>query len=159
MKRLLILTLLFLGVCASANAQKWNVSKTAGDPLKGTSDAFAYRCARRSNYFYCYSDSHIIKIGCSNAIFDPHPTTYINYLDVTIGFYVGDTLVDKVKVMFSLNSGFDAAYCYRKGLNKRIITHLKTKGTVRIIAPTYSGDDYDLMLPMNPEIRYNEKKK
>jgi hypothetical protein len=157
MKKAFILTVLLLCVSTFANAQKWNISKTAGDPLKGTTDAFAYRCGG-NNYFYCYSDTHIIKIGCSKAIFNPRPSTFNRYVDVTIGFYVGETLVDKVKAMFDLNDRLDAAYCFRRGLNKKIITHLKTKGHIRILASTYSGDDYDLRLPMNPEIRYNEKK-
>lgn len=158
MKRLFLLVLLLLNVCTFANAQKWEISKIKGDALKGTADC--YRCDFGVGYtFTCWSDSATIRIGCPFSIFNPRPMSFNQYVDVTIGLYVGDTLVETLKARFSLSSKLDTAYSYRKGLNKKIIDHLKTKGDVRIFAPKYSGDDYDTRLPMNPDIRYNEKKR
>lgn len=159
MKRLFLLVFLLLNVCTFANAQKWRIYATKGDALKGTADVIVNRTGRGGNYFICWSDSHIIKIGCSDGIFNTRSTTMLRYVDVTIGFYKGETLVDKVKVMFSVNDSYNAAYCYRRGLNRRIIEHIKTKGDVRLFAPKYTGDDYDVKLPMNPDIRFNEKKR
>jgi hypothetical protein len=157
MKRLLILTLLFLGVCASANAQKWDISYEKGNPVKNTEDHVVNQFGL-GLYFRCRSNSSNLTIGCSYGIF--HPKNNFNqHVDVTIGLYEGDTLVEKIKAVFWLGDTLDVAFSFRKQLNKRIIEHLKTKGDVRIYAPKYRGDNYDLRLPMNPEIRYNEKKK
>lgn len=156
MKKILLLTISLVCLCATANAQ-WKVSTIKGDALKGTTDAIAYEYGGH-NYFVCWDNNYSLKIGCTSGIFNPRASSLNRNVDVTIGLYEGDTLVEKLKVGFWLNDELDAAYGLTKSVNKKIIKHLKTKGDVRIIAQKYRGADYDLTLPMNPDIRYNETK-
>lgn len=156
MKKIL-LTFCLLFICTTANAQ-WEISTYKGDALKGTTDYTAYRYGG-NDYFVCWDNDYTLKIGCRNGIFNPRKSSLNRNVDVTIGLYEGDELIEKLEVGFWLNDELDAAFGLTKSVNKKIINHLKTKGDVRIIAQKYRGADYDITLSMNTEIRFNEKKK
>lgn len=148
---------LFLAMALFANAvnAQWHepVYKPA-DELKGEDAYYANIYDGNSGSFVCWSNETDIKIITDRGIFDYDDS----YVRVIVGFYVGDELVDKVTARFYVPKGdSDTAYTSKyqtpTDLGSRIITHLKTKGKVRFLAPKYSGSDFDLTVPMNKNLK------
>ena len=137
----------------NANAQWGTPNYHKGDELKGTSAYYSNIYQGDCGYFVCWSNDTDVKIGANRGIFDYDD----NYVFVIVGFYEGDKLIEKVTTRFYVPNGdSNTAYSseYKtKGLGEKIINHIKNVGNVRIIASKYSGADFDLTIPMNPNIK------
>lgn len=154
----LVMSLFFINV----NAQ-WRESFIKGDELKETENCYANIYNSSNGYFVCWSDDTSIKIGTNVGMFDYDieysSYSYISfqYTNVIIGFYVGSTLTEKVMAEFYVPDGDEntafTSDIKNEGLGVKIINHIKTKGSVRIIARKYSGADFDIVIPMNSNLK------
>jgi radical SAM superfamily enzyme YgiQ (UPF0313 family) len=159
-----------LAVCVNANAGLWYTTHHEADELRGTKEYYSNVYNDGGDYFKCYNDGSgrdYIIIGADMGIFDYENYKYIysdyKYMYATIGFYKNGNLIERTSFRFNLYSGdFDFAYSGDGDeLSTKIINHLKNVGDVRIIAPKYSGPDFDITIPMNPNLitNVNEVKK
>lgn len=140
-------------MCVNANAQNWEINYHQADELKGTEGYYSnYYRVTNGNYFVCWSNETDVKIGTRQGIFDYDD----NYVFVIVGFYENGSLVKKETSYFYVPRGdSDTAYTSYKSpkLGAKIINHLKNVGNVRIIAPKYSGGDFDIVIPMNSNLK------
>ena len=139
----------------TAMAQWQSPSYHDADELTGQSAYYANLYVGENGYFVCWSNTDDVKISTKSGIFDYNRD---NYVSVIIGFYEGDKLTEKVTTKFYVPRGdSDVAICSKyntpKDLGKKIVTHIKTKGSVRIIASKFSGSDFDLTIPMNEDMK------
>lgn len=152
MKKFLLLLAAIL-IADVASAQWLEPHYSPADELKGTEAYYSNMYRSEVGYFVSWSNETDIKIGTDRGIFDYDD----NYVTVIVGFYVGDSLEEKVTAKFYVPDGdSDTAYSssYRSpGLGEKIINHLKTKGKVRFIASRYSGGDFDMTVPMNKNLK------
>jgi len=141
-------------VSNNANAQ-WQPAKFyEADELKGEDAYFSNHYVGDSGHLICWSNETDVKIITDRGIFDYDD----NYVKVVVGFYEGDKLVEKVTTKFFVPDGdsdtaYTSSYNEPKNLGWKIMQHLKTKGKVRIIAPKFSGADFDLTIPMNKDMK------
>lgn len=153
MKRLLctafVATVVALVVPNLAFAQKWHSLFNAADELKGEKAYYTYYYESVGGDCVCCwsNEANRLKIISGRGIFDYDD----NYVSVLVGFYEGDTLVNKVVTKFYVPDG-DSNHAYTSPyknptLGTDIINHLRTKGKVRIVASKYSGADFDLTIP------------
>jgi hypothetical protein len=153
MKKIFILCLMALVMCVNANAQNWEVDYHQADDLKGTEGYYSnYYRDTNGNYFVCWSNDTDVKIGAHRGIFDYDD----NYVFVIIGFYQNGSLIEKETSYFYVPRGdSDTAYTNYKSpnLGAKIINHLRNVGNVRIIARKYSGADFDIVIPMNSNLK------
>ena len=154
MKKILTIALLgFIAITAfSFNAKaEWNQpTYCPSDELRGTEAYYANFYDGNSGYFVSWSNEDKVKIGTRRGIFDYNS---YHFVSVLVGFYEGDKLIKKETTSFYVPKGdSDTAYS-NSDIGKRITTHLKTTGKVRIIASTYSGLDFDLLIPMNKNLK------
>lgn len=154
MKKFFILCLMALVVCVNVNAQNvWEVDYHQADELKGTKGYYSnFYVDTNGNYFVCWSNDTDVKIGTRRGIFDYSG----NYVSVMVGFYKDTTLIEKETTYFYVPNGdSNTAYTSYKcpNLGNKIINHLKNVGNVRIIANKYSGADFDIVIPMNPNLK------
>lgn len=138
----------------NANAQ-WITEYYEGDELKGTSSHYANGYFGDCGHFTCSSTNTKILIATDRGIFDYNSNRYNSdhYVSVTVGFYEKNILVEKVETRFYVPNGNSDTAISSKDLGEKIINHLKNVGNVRIIASKYSGADFDLTIPMNPDIK------
>lgn len=153
MKKFIIIIAAVILSIVNANAQWNSPSYHEGDELKGTGAYYSNLYIDDDGYFICWSNSTDIKIAAKRGIFDYDD----NYVSVLIGFYKGTELIEKVNTKFFVpdgdsNTAYSSEY-KTKGLGEKVINHLKTVGNVRIIAPKYSGADFDLTIPMNKDLK------
>lgn len=137
----------------SANAQ-WRTNFYKADELKGEEAYWSnLYIAPSGRAFCCWSNDDQIKIITEKGIFDYSD----NYVKVLIGFYEGETLVEKVTSFFFVPDGdSDTAYtsAYRdSGLGVKIKEWIKNTGSVRFIASKYSGPEFDLTVPKNAGLK------
>lgn len=137
----------------SADAQ-WKYYHIDKDELKGT-ESFDINSFVSDNgdKFCIFSHLNEISINVNKGIFDYDINEYVTVL---VGFYDGKTLIDKCSTKFWVTAQGKTAFSVdylEEGLGKKIIKHLKTKGNVRIIASKYSGSDFDITIPKNPNIK------
>ena len=153
-----------LAVCVNANAGFWYTNHHKADELRGTKEFYSNVYNDGGDYFKCYNDgsgNDYVMIGADMGIFDYENYEYIysdyKYMYATIGFYKNGHLIERASFRFNLYSGdFDFAYSSDGDeLSTKIINHLKNVGDVRIIAPKYSGPDFDITIPMNPNLITN----
>lgn len=154
MKKFFIFCLMAFVMCVNANAQNvWKVDYHQADELKGTEGYYSnFYVDTNGNYFVCWSNDTDVKIGARKGIFDYSD----NYVFVIVGFYKDTTLIEKETTYFYVPNGdSDTAYTSYKcpNLGNKIINHLKNVGNVRIIARKYSGADFDMVIPMNPNLK------
>lgn len=154
MKKIFILCFAIVVMVLKSNAQ-WGTYYNSGDELKETIEHYSnYYIDYKGNSFICWSNDDRIKIH-TNGVFN---CDMYNRLYVTIGFYKDDILIEKVNASFWVNrpkGHYNMAYSYigdSKKIGCKIIHHLKYVGDVRIIAPKYSDVDFDITIPMNPNI-------
>ena len=158
MKKLLVLMAAIL-IANIVNAQWSEPRFYPADELKGTAEYYSNIYKGVGGYFVSWSHEKDIKIGTYRGIFD-YRVNYDelwdcseNYVSVTVGFYVGDVLEEKVTERFYVPDGDPDIAFSPSSLGSKIITHLKTKGKVRFIASKYSGSDFDLTVPMNKKLK------
>lgn len=161
MKKIFALILMSLAVCVNANAGFWYTNHHKADELRGTKEYYSNVYNDGGDYFKCYNDgtgNDYVMIGADTGIFDYENYKYFysdyKYMYATIGFYKNGHLIERASFRFNLYSGdFDFAYSGDGNkLSTKIINHLKNVGDVRIIAPKYSGPDFDITIPMNPNL-------
>ena len=149
-----IFVLIISGIMGfSADAQSLYFHDDA-DELKGTKayDVSAFMSSNGDTLFI-YSDMNNVSINAGRGIFDYDDNGCVSVL---VGFYDGKTLVEKCLTKFRVSQQGDGAFTadyLEEGIGKKIIKHLKTKGNVRIIASKYSGSDFDITIPKNPNIK------
>lgn len=147
MKRFILIVISLVCMAYSASAQ-WQKANFPADELKGTEAYTAYIFYDSDSDFMCYWSNDVsIKIGAGRGIFDYSD----HHVRVIIGFYEGDTLLEKETATFYVPDGdsdtaYTSSYGGGKQLAEKIINHLNTKGDVRFIAPKYSGSDFDLVV-------------
>lgn len=172
MKKIFALILMSLAVCVNANAE-WYRNYFKADELREQEAYYAniYSCS--TGRFICWSNSDRVRIECEDGIF--HGAT-IYFTRVRIGLYKGDKLIELIKNADGdipegdYNHAYiDKSSCYVNGeyisafengeltggynIGYKIIHHLKYVGSVRIIATKYSGPDFEITIPMNPNIK------
>ena len=159
MKKIIFFLAIALLVCVNANAQngKWEYHYNKADELLGVENHYANIFTdTNGNYFVCWSNDFSVKIGTNKGIFD----YYDNEVVARIGFYENGKLIEKKIVRLYVPNG-DSNTAFIKNdyvsqlLGEKIILHLKTKGSVRIIINKYSGADCDITIPMNKDINFN----
>lgn len=138
----------FFAVSNSAYAQKWQSLYSPADELKGEAEYYVYYVEAPNGDSIClYSNENYIKIISGRGIFDYNS----NYVSVLVGFYEGDTLVNKVKTVFFVpDRNASVAYTSKyknPTLAKDVVDWLKSNGEVRIIASKYSNADFDVTAP------------
>lgn len=154
MKKIFILCLMAFVMGVNANAQNWEIDYHQADDLKGTEGYYSnYYSDTNGNYFVCWSNDTDVKIGTRRGIFDYDD----NYVFVIIGFYENGSLIEKETSYFYVprgdsNTAFTSIY-KSPNLGTKIINHLKNVGNVRIIARKYSGADFDIVIPMNSNLK------
>lgn len=159
MRKFFILCLITFVMCVNAIAQngKWEYHYNKADELLGTENHYANIFTdTNGNYFVCWSNDFSIKIGTNKGIFD----YYDNEVVARIGFYENGKLIEKeIVYLYVPNGDSDTAFIKSdyesKLLGEKIILHLKTKGSVRIVINKYSGADCDITIPMNKGIKFN----
>lgn len=159
MRKFFILCLMTFVICVTAKAQngKWEYPYNKADELLGTENHYANIFTdTNGNYFVCWSNDFSIKIGTNKGIFD----YYDNEVVARIGFYENGKLIEKEIVRLCIPNGdSDTAFIksdYKSQLlGEKIILHIKTKGSVRIVINKYSGADCDITIPMNKNIKFN----
>ena len=163
MKKIFILCFAIVAICTNTNAQyygfcDWTEVYLEADELKGKKERYSNAYVKdNGDFFACFSDDKYVIIKTQDGFFN-YNYEYNNFVvDVTIGFYKDNILIEKDVVHFRTmsESGYsNVAFSYI-GDGKKIIKHLKYIGDVRIIAPKYGDKDFDITIPMNPNIRTN----
>ena len=152
-----------IAVCINANAQNWQIYHNQADELKGTNEHYTnvYKNVN-GDYAVCWSNSNNLKIVTDSGIFDyfysasGFSAICNNTMIALVGYYKDGVLIEKESISFYVPVGDrDTAYPYLKNKGTKIIRHLKYVGDVRIIAPKYSGADFDITIPMNTNIVTN----
>jgi len=135
--------------------QVWKSTYHEADELKDEDAYYSNLFVdNKGDAFVSWSNTNDVKVVSNRGIFD---YDRYNFVKGIVGFYENGQLMEKVSVNFYVPKG-DANNAYTsdiidKTIGKKIITHLKTKGNVRIILSKYSGADFDLMIPMNKDIK------
>lgn len=137
------------------NNGQWKYYHIDKDELKGTEsyDNSTYTSSNGDS-FWCCSHEDYAFISLDRGIFDYDFKTQC--ISVIVGFYEGKTLIEKCSTEFLVLQKGNTAMStdlLSPELGKKIIKHLKTKGNVRIIASKYSGSDFDITIPKNPNIK------
>lgn len=165
MKKIFALILMSLTVCVNANAQNgWINAPKIGWSYETNGELITnYYMTQSGDAFVCADDGDIsiISLATNKGIFD-----YSGYtMYVTIRFYKNNDLIHTEFIRLTHNDNYrNFAYSDYTNLslsqlnhtldcNSKIIHHLKYVGNVRIIAPKYSGSDFDITIPMNPNIK------
>lgn len=146
--------LLLCAFTLNAHAGEWRVHHEKADELLGTkaSDIYTYISGKKA--FGYTTSQKIINLVYDGCVFD---CEYNDVYDisgeyVTIGLYnANGDLVEKTTVFMTASNRMNSLYLFEygkdKGWNNKIINHLKTNGSVRVVARTYSCDNFDLRIP------------
>ncbi len=153
MKRLFIIILaLMLSFTASA---QWTTRFHKADELKGEDSYWSNLYVSPSGYsmFVCWTNDTEVKIITREGIFDYSD----DYVRVLVGFYKGESLVEKEEAYFFVPQGDrDSAYSssYRNpGLGPKIKEWIKNSGNVRFVAPKFSGADFDMTVKQYKDLK------
>ena len=161
MKKIFALILMSLAVCVNANAE-WYRQHFKADELREQEAYYANAYSCSIGQFVCWSNDNRVRVECKDGIFDAER----NYVSVRVGLYKGDELVELIKYVrcWVPDGDYDHAYidesfCHVNGeynrnynVGYKIIHHLKYVGVVRIIVPRYGDPDFDISIPMNPNL-------
>lgn len=158
LKRVGLILVMVMMWLPSAFAQ-WTTRETVADELRGNASYTTYKYANDGKYFVCWSDEKYIKVGCRFAEFVSFDGVYC----ASIGYYVQGVLVDKENTYFEIkdaedNSGFLMNYTDRH-TGCKILKHLQERGDVRILALLNYNREFDLVIPMNTELKFKFKLK
>lgn len=149
MKRYFIIVISIFLIAVNGNAQ-WRVYSYPADELKGLPAYKSYVYYHGEDYFQYDTLVTSVRIYIDEDIFNYDDD---NQISVLIGYYEGDTLVEKEFADFFVSTGnantaVYVSYGEYNPVAKKIITHLTSKGAVRLIAHSYGGRDYDIKVPM-----------
>lgn len=154
MKKLIFTTVFTLLSSFIFAQSQWSITYHEGDALKGTESCYVNTfVADNGDAFMSQSNHDVIRIYTNDGIFD----TYKNYVQLIVGFYIGEELKEKKEVWIYVpsdqaNFAFSDRYKQKK-IGRKIKEHLKTMGSVRIVANKYGGADFDITIPMNKELK------
>lgn len=156
MKKILFIVVMMLSFCVNANAQ-WHISETKADELKGTkASKNAIFLNEEGNFAITDAFDYVVMIGTNKGLFDYERNSTLKTVNMLIGYYVEDKLVEKSNVTLYVGSGGDTAYSYEnKDFFNKVVNHLKYKGSIRIIIERYNRLDLDLIVPMNKDLPFN----
>lgn len=145
MKKIFALILMSLAVCVNANAG-WDKRYFKADELREQEAYYANVYYGGHGCFVCWSNIDRVRIECYDGIFDDDRCA-------RIGFYKDGKMIDMEKFVsiHQYNGDYDQVYI-SEVIGHKIIHHLKYVGDVRIIAPRWSGADFDITIPMNPNL-------
>lgn len=153
------ITTIVLALVASlmftAKAQ-WSEPKYfPADELKGEEAYYANTFTGEDGAVIIWSNETDVKLVAKRGIFDYDD----NYVNVIVGFYESDKLVEKVTTKFYVpngdsNTAYTSSFKEPLGLGLKIILHLSNNGKVRFIANKYSGPDFDLTVSMNKNLKH-----
>lgn len=154
MKKLIFTTVLMLLSNLIFAQSQWSITYNEADELKETEACYVNSfITENGDAFICQNNHEGVRIYTNKGIFH----TFNNFVQLTIGFYVDNKLIEKKEVWLFVPSGqANIAYSNRykqKKIGKKIKEHLKTSGDIRIIAKRYSDPDFDIIIPKNPEIK------
>lgn len=150
------ITIFILAIFFSLNmaAQSgWSLKDFPSDELKGIKGytAYTYSDEKGSSLVMWDNSNNQFRITCDNGIFDYDVDHFVR---VIIGFYdVNNNLTAKKEISFFVPAGKSGQATYT---GKRVTMMMKKllllgKGYVRIIAPLYGKDDYELDVPSMPK--------
>lgn len=158
MKNFLAICSMAIMMCMNVNAQnEWEIIYSEGDELKDIEECYAnYYSDKNGDYFVCFDNSNAVLIGTENDIFDcllnlDDYKTYITY--VIVGFYKDGELFKKETTRFYAKHDDFSVVASSPKIGKKIIKHLKETGDVRIIACKYGKTYFDILLPMNKDLK------
>lgn len=123
------------------------------DELKGTSSSYMTMYIGDNGSFDCSSNNkeNTLFMMTSNSFFDYNSNHYIKLI---VGFYKDDTLISrKIVSAFVSTSNPKGALINNSSIVDKILYHLMNVGDIRIVAPLYREGDFDLTIPMNPDIK------
>ena len=145
MKKIFAIILMSLAVCVNANAG-WDKRYFKADELREQEAYYANVYYGGYGCFVCWSNIDRVRIECYDGIFDDDRCA-------RIGFYKDGKMIDMEKFVsiHQYNGDYDQVYI-NAVIGHKIIHHLKYVGDVRIIAPRWSGADFDFTIPMNPNL-------
>lgn len=153
-----IILLLCLCATLSAHAQ-WSSFTLDADELKGTPSVTTHTYTT-SDGIFTYANNNQFMISTSNGIFNYENAGSYRGYNVTVGLYDSqhnltekitmwlDSPTDRPQDLRTRNAGTMNNPVGQKKKVKKIIEHLETTdGYVRILAPLYGKEDFDLMIP------------
>lgn len=148
------LLLLLCAFALNAHAGEWRVHHEKADELIGNEayDVYTYTSDKKAfGYTTVENMVNLVYLGC---VFDCDYSTRYGCFgeNVIIGLYnANNELIEKTTVFMTASDKMDSLYLYEygkgNGWNAKIINHLKTKGYVRVVAQTYSCENFDLRIP------------
>lgn len=161
MKKFIITIVLALVASLSFTSYaQWSEPKYfPADELKDEGAYYATSYHGEDGSVIFWSNETDVKLVSKRGIFDYDD----HYVDVIVGFYEGDKLVEKVETQFYVPSGdtntaYTSSYKKPAALGLKIILHLSNTGKVRFIAKKYSGPDFDVTVPMNKDLKHDYNK-
>ena len=147
MKKFFILCLMALVMCVNANAQnEWIVEYVPVDELTGDGGNYINIYADEECFFGFRSDLDVVTISTFKGIFDYED----GRISVLIGYYKDGVLIEKETKYFLMGNKSDMAACRGKS---KIVNHLKNVGDIRIVTDRYDRSNFDLTIPMNPNLK------
>lgn len=160
MKRyILLLATLFISTVTFA---QWSIRHIDADELRGQEECYFnfYNSPKGDSFSFGSTQPLSFIIGTRSGIFNYGDDAFgYHTLKVIVGYYVGKELVDKATETLYISKDGNSNYAGSLGgeLANKVVNHLKTKGDVRIIAPKYSGSDYDVRIPMNKNLKVDSE--
>ena len=141
-----------------AKPANWTEELFPADELKGTPEELVsrYDCPITGNAFFYFKGDvgGNITLLSKQGIFDYQSGRPNDYVKVVVGLYENGELKKKIDAKFSVGGGdADIAVLLDKKISGEIAEHLKNTGDIRIVAPRYSGLDYDVTIPNNPDLK------
>ena len=154
MKKILFIVLMMLSFGVNVNAQMWRIFETKADELKGTKASKDAMFVTEDFDESCliFGDEFLIALSTNKGIFDYDRINNLKYINVLVGYYVDDKLIDKDIIEAYLSSDCMTAYIEQENYYTKIVNHLKTKGNIRFVIERYCDVDFDITLPMNKDL-------
>lgn len=141
------LFLVLLSISSISSYAEWKVVKS--DNINDDYNLNVFYT--EEGYFMCGFNNDIF-IKTYNSIFDFDDDNNISAL---ISLYENDRVIENLTINFFVSDIADGAISLNRGnednINK-IMTHIKTKGNVRIVINRYRYSSFDVTIPMNKNL-------
>jgi len=134
---------------------QWTSQHVKADPLTKTEEHYIdVYMAENGDYFMSRSHHDGISIYTSDGFFNFDTNSHVH---VVVGFYVGQNLIERKDVWLYVPAE-DPEYAStnrykQKKIGRKIKDHLRAKGSIKIIADRYSKSNFEITIPMNPNIK------